>query len=143
MGSELKEEFDRYWSDRAPGMEAYTRYVLDHDTDFNHTLRLFIRNVSPGSKVIDMGTGCGVVALEMARMGFDVDAMDCNPDLIKAAEELADEMGLKVNFILGDVTEPGLSEKSYDIVLSRNCLWNLEDPIKAYSRWKGLLRPGG
>lgn len=143
MTSELRKEFDRYWSDRAPGLEEYTRYILDNDTDFNHTLRLFIRNVPSDSKVMDMGTGTGVVALEMARMGFSVDAMDCNSDLLSVGDKLSKEMGLAVNFMQGDVTEPGLPDRSYDVVIARNCVWNLEEPMKAYARWKNVLRPGG
>ncbi len=42
MVSELRKGFDRYWSDRVPGLVEYARYVLNNDTDFNHTLRLFI-----------------------------------------------------------------------------------------------------
>ena len=54
MTSELREQFDRYWSDRVPGMVEYTRYVLNNDTDFNHTLRVFLKDVPVGSRVLDM-----------------------------------------------------------------------------------------
>ena len=143
MTSELREQFDRYWSDRVPGMVEYTRYVLNNDTDFNHTLRVFLKDVPVGSRVLDMGSGVGLVALEMARMGFKVDAMDCNEDVIKAGVGLAEEMGLDVYFMLGDVTDPELPGKEYDVLVARNVLWNLEDPVRAYSQWRKLLRPGG
>ena len=143
MTSELREEFDRYWSDRVPGLVEYTRYLLNNDTDFNHTLRIFLKDTPVGSRVLDMGTGAGLVALEMARMGFKVDAMDCNEDVLKAAVGLAEEMNLDVYFMLGDVTEPEISGKEYDVIVARNVVWNLEDPAKAYSQWRKLLRPGG
>lgn len=38
MVSEPRKGFDRYWSDRVPGLVEYARYVLNNDTDFNHTL---------------------------------------------------------------------------------------------------------
>jgi len=143
MVSELRKEFDRYWSDRVPGLIEYTRYILDNDTDFNHTLRLLIRNISPDTKILDMGTGAGTVALELARMGHHVTAMDCNPDVIEAAKILADEMKLDVDFIVGDVVDPDLPDQSFDVITARNCVWNLEDPMKAYSCWKKILKPGG
>ena len=143
MVSELKRDYDKYWSDRVPGIVEYTRYLLNHDSDFNHTLRLFIRNIPGETKVLDMGTGCGLVALEMARMGFETTAIDCNPDMIEAAKQLAKEMDVKVDFKLGDVTDPELPEKSFGLITARNCLWNLEDPTKAYTKWKELLQPGG
>jgi 2-polyprenyl-3-methyl-5-hydroxy-6-metoxy-1,4-benzoquinol methylase len=116
---------------------------LTHDTDFNHTLRLFIRNIPAETKVLDMGTGCGLVALEMARMGFDTTAIDCNPDMIEAAKKLSKEMDIDVDFKVDDVIDTELPERSFGLITARNCLWNLEDPMKAYSKWKSLLQPGG
>lgn len=143
MVSELKRDYDAYWSDRVPGVVEYTRYLLTYDTDFNHTLRLFIRNVPVETKVLDMGTGCGLVALEMARMGFDTTGIDCNPDMIEAAKQIAKDMKLDVDFRVGDVTDIDLPERSFGLITARNCLWNLEDPVKAYAKWKSLLKPGG
>lgn len=143
MVSGLREEFDRYWSDRVPGLIEYTRYVLNNDTDFNHTLRLLIKNIPPGAKVIDMGAGVGLVALEMARMGYDTTAVDCNPDVIEAAKKLADEMELDIDFRIDDIVDPDLPARSFDVVIARNSVWNLEDPMKAYAQWKNLLRPNG
>ncbi len=143
MVSELREEFDRYWSDRVPGLIEYTRYVLNNDTDFNHTLRLLIKNIPSDAKVVDMGTGAGLVALEMARMGYDTTAVDCNHDVIEAAKKLADEMNLNIDFRIGDIADPDLPAKSFDVVIARNSVWTLEDPMMAYARWKNLLRPKG
>lgn len=143
MVSELKQKFDDYWTDRVPGMIKYARYVLDYDTDFNHSLRVFLKDVPLDSKIIDMGTGVGLVALEVARMGFKVDAMDCNIKSIEAGIQLSREMGLDIGFMVGDVEDPELPERSYDVVIARNCVWNLENPLGAYQKWKRLLRPGG
>ncbi|MBQ7978502.1 MAG: class I SAM-dependent methyltransferase [Candidatus Methanomethylophilaceae archaeon] len=143
MVSDIRKQLDLYWSDRVPGLIEYTRFLLSNDSDFNHTLRVFLKDMPKGSKIIDMGTGAGLVAIEAARMGFEVDAMDYNMKVIDAAIDLSEEMGLDIDFIVGDVEEPELPEKSYDVVISRNCVWGLDDPFKAYSRWKQLLKPGG
>ena len=143
MVSEIRQGFDRYWADRVPGMVEFARYVLNNDTDFNYTIRLFLRDISVDSKVLDVGTGVGLVAIEMARMGFEVKAMDCVPEAIDAAKELSQKMEVSVDYILGDVTHPDLPKGSFDIIIARNCVWNLEDPKTAYSNWRGLLRPGG
>ena len=143
MNPQFRKEFDRYWSDRIPGMVEYTRYVLNNDTDFNHTMRVFLKDVSLGSRIIDMGSGIGVVALEAARMGFKVDALDCNSDVIDAGKALAKEMGLNIRYMVGDMADPSSLGKGYDVIIARNSVWCLEEPMKAYSRWRDLLRPGG
>jgi 2-polyprenyl-3-methyl-5-hydroxy-6-metoxy-1,4-benzoquinol methylase len=143
MDSDIRRDFDVYWTDRIPGMIESARFILNNDTEFNHTLRLMLRDVSINNKVIDMGTGVGTVALEMARMGFEVHAIDRVPEVIEAARGLAQEMALDVDFMVGDAETPDLPKKSFDIVVARNSLWNLEDPMRAVSEWTSLLRPGG
>ena len=34
-------------------------------------------------------------------------------------------------------------EQSYDVILSRDAVWTLYDPEKAFRRWKAVLKPGG
>ena len=41
------------------------------------------------------------------------------------------------------VTLPLEQEQSYDVILSRDAVWTLYDPEKAFRRWKAVLKPGG
>ena len=92
------------------------------------------------SKIVDMGTGVGTLAIELALMGHEVYAIDINPNVIEAAKGLADEFDVDIEFLVGDVQNPGLPERSFDVIVARNCLWNLTEPSNVYGQWKKLLK---
>ena len=142
MPSHLEEQFMEYWTDRIPGSLEFAREILNSDTDLRYTLGTFLRD-RENNKILDMGTGVGVIAIELALMGHKVQGMDNNPEVLRAARSLADEYGADVGFIEGDVQDPSFIKERYDVIVARNCLWNLEEPARAYSKWKELLNPGG
>jgi release factor glutamine methyltransferase len=54
-------------------------------------------------RVLDMGTGSGILAIAAAKKGCSVTAVDINPEAIKVAKENASKENLEINFILSDL----------------------------------------
>ena len=121
MRPDLEKEFAKYWTDRIPGLLEYSRLILNSNTDLGFMLNIFLKDKGR-CRIADMGTGVGTIAIEVALMGHEVCAVDNNPEMLEAARGLARE---------------------FDAEIARNCLWNLTEPSKAYTKWKELLRPGG
>ncbi len=142
MPSPLEQQFMEYWTDRIPGSLESAREILNSDTDIRYTLGMFLKD-REHNRILDMGTGVGVIAIELSLMGHEVQGLDSNPEVLKAARSLAEEYGADVKFIEGDVQDPGFIKDKYDVIVARNCLWNLEEPARAYAKWKDLLNPGG
>ena len=142
MHSDLEKRFEEYWNDRIPGLLEYSRIILNSNTDLSFILNMFLKDKGK-SKIVDMGTGVGTLAIELALMGHEVYAIDINPNVIEAAKGLADEFDVDIEFLVGDVQNPGLPERSFDVIVARNCLWNLTEPSNVYGQWKKLLKPGG
>ena len=42
-----------------------------------------------------------------------------------------------------DVQKLEFADESFDVVVSRNLTWDLEEPDRAYAEWMRVLRPGG
>lgn len=63
--------------------------------------------------------------------------------MLLAEEKAATHPGLHVTFRVGDASEPGFVQGSYDVVLSRHVLWALPDPAAGLGVWVRLLAPGG
>ncbi|MBE6524514.1 MAG: class I SAM-dependent methyltransferase [Thermoplasmata archaeon] len=142
MRSDLEEEFERYWTDRIPGLLEYSRLILNSNTDLSFMLNMFLKDKGR-CKIADMGTGVGTVAIEVALMGHEVYAIDNNPVMLEAARGLAKNYDADIEFIEDDVQDPKIPHGSFDVIIARNCLWNLTKPSEAYTKWKKLLRPGG
>ena len=71
-----------------------------------------------GRRVLDAGCGTGALAVEAARRGAEVVAVDISPTLIGYAEERAGEVG--VTFLAGDMLDPALGE--FDHVVAMDSL---------------------
>ncbi len=67
--------------------------------------------------VLEVGTGTGRVALELARHGHDVVAVDPSAAMLRRARAKAEDEGLDVRFIEGRVTDLSLEAEMYGFVV--------------------------
>jgi release factor glutamine methyltransferase len=72
--------------------------------------------LEPGSRVVDVGTGSGAVALALRdeRPDLDVTGTDVSADALSVARSNASRLGLDVRFVLADL----LDDARYDAVLA-------------------------
>ncbi|GGX20118.1 methyltransferase [Streptomyces lomondensis] len=117
----------------------------------------------PGAEALDVGTGTGALALEAARRGLRVTAVDVSRGAVWAARLNARLAGLPVRIRQGNLFEPVRGE-SYDLILANPPYVPAPDdhrePRGAARAWDaggdgrlvvdricreapGLLRPGG
>ncbi len=72
----------------------------------------------PGRTALEFGCGTGHNAVELARRGYEVTAVDFVPEAIQAAERLAEQAGLRVRFLCGDLLKLNLGGP-YDVLFDR------------------------
>ena len=78
---------------------------------------LAIKAVRPGDKVLDVCTGSGVVAIAIAKFvpQTDVFASDLNPDAIIATKRNAEENGVVLTTVIGDMYH-SFSDGEFDVI---------------------------
>ena len=94
-----------------PQMGRDVRIMIDAATDFGIDFN--------NAKVLDIGCGTGTVAIPLAAMGANVDAMDISPEMLKRLEEDAARAGIghTVTTFLSDWDGFDLAS-SYDVVIA-------------------------
>lgn len=72
-------------------------------------------------RALELGCGTGTNAIELARRGFDVSAVDCAPRALEIAQQKAIDAGVTVNWIEADVQNFGAGQMNFDFVFDRGC----------------------
>jgi SAM-dependent methyltransferase len=100
-------------------------------------------DLRPGSRVLDVATGTGHVALAAARRFCDVTGVDYVPALLDVARNRANAESLPVQFEEGDAENLPYPDGSYDFVLSAIGVMFTADHQRAADELVRVCRPGG
>ena len=133
-----------YWSDRA---HSYSAQNIAEMNDWRREAwrRLILENAPDKEqlRILDVGTGPGFFAINLALAGHIVSAVDVTEHMIWHARDNAAAYGADVDFVLHRGEFLPFEDESFDLIVSRNVIWNLEFPEKALSEWSRVLVPGG
>jgi release factor glutamine methyltransferase len=95
--------------------------ILEHVYEPAEDSFLFAENlnVRRGSKVLDMGTGCGILAVIAAKKARQVVAIDVNPYAVKCAKNNAEinDVCNRISLVQGDLFAPLRIRKEFDTIL--------------------------
>jgi predicted nicotinamide N-methyase len=100
-GSRLGELAGRrtpYWAYAWPGGCLLARYLLDNP------------GLAAGRQALDLGAGCGIVAIAAARCGARATAMDLDPLSAEATHLNAQASGVTVDCVTADALAGGVPE---------------------------------
>ena len=122
-----------------PGTHVYHR---DIDTDTRSSLSVLASLVPPGSQVLDLGTGSGVLGRHLHEaLGCEVDGVTLS------AEEQAAARGWYRQLELHDLEDPAwvqhFAVRRYDCIVCADVLEHLRQPEQVLQACATLLRPGG
>lgn len=105
--------------------------------------RLFALGVGKeNQRILDLGTGTGVLARQFARQGAIVAGTDISSGQIEMARALAVEEKLNVDFQVSPAESSQFSDKTFDVITANQC-WLYFDKTKVIPEVKRLLKPGG
>ncbi len=106
---------------------------------FRYAPHNLLSNLVPrASRVLDVGSGEGALALELSKRGCEVSCIERDPALASEAKR----RGLDVHTL--DVAEDALGALgSFDVIICADVLEHLRDPAPVLGKLRALLRPGG
>lgn len=94
-------------------------------------------------RILDIGAGPGFLSIVLAELGYTVTAADYSVEMITEAKKNAESCGVYIDFFRENAMDLDFEDGFYDVIISRNLIWNLEDPKKAYQEWLRVLKPSG
>ena len=95
-----------------------------------------------GQSVLDLGTGTGVVPRNMYKYGARWTGTDISPEQIEQAKRLADEAGMKIDFLAVPTEKLDFPKESFDVITACQCFWYF-DHERVMPKLAELLKPNG
>ena len=104
-----------------------------------------IAHLAPvGWSVVDVGTGTGILAGELAQLGLRVIAVDHSPRMLEAARANLERQGLeRVELRGGEANALPLANAEVDAAFAHMVLHYLPSPGEALREMARVVRPGG
>lgn len=120
------------------------KVMLTYEEAYRKTVAAILEEVNSGSRVLEVGCGTGIIALEIAPEVNQVIGIDLSPKMVAQARKNAHKMALEnVTFDEGDGYATGFDTGSFDAVILANLLHVVAEPAAVVREACRLLVPGG
>ncbi len=95
-----------------------------------------------GQKVLDLGTGTGVLPRNMYKYGAKWTGTDISPEQIEQAQILSDASNMDIDYITVSTEDIDFKAESFDVITACQCFWYFKHDI-VIPKLFNLLKPGG
>lgn len=127
-----------HWESEAENWLRWAR-APSHDAYWWWSPSFFAAMVpDPGERTLEVGSGEGRVARDLARLGHRVVACDIAPTLVDAARALG-----AASFLVADAARLPFPDASFDLVVAYNSLMDMDQMATAVGEAARVLERGG
>jgi ubiquinone/menaquinone biosynthesis C-methylase UbiE len=117
---------------------------VDKDLDFDLENELNIMQLNKGV-FLDVGTGTGTQAIQLAQRGFNIIASDISEIIIKKNKIRYENKFPNLEFVVDNILESRFKDNYFDFIFDRGCfhIFTKEDRSKYYKEVKRILKEKG
>jgi len=133
---------------RGLGMEGSVARWYDRTTrrdmpEFRALAARIAPHLPTGGAVLEIAPGPGFLAIELARLGFEVLGVDISRTFVELARANAAAAPVSARFELGNASALTVADACMDGVVCRAAFKNFAEPVGALKEMRRILRPGG
>ncbi len=96
-----------------------------------------------GQRVLDISTGKGRFAINFARAGAQVTALDIAPQMLDLARGASHQASVVVNLLQADAENLPFGVRSFDVVVCMEAIMHVPHPQRLVDEMARVVRPGG
>lgn len=135
-------ENNMFWDSFAKKYDVFiSKYANE---TYAKSLKLMEQELSLSSKVLEVGTGTGLISFAIADKVKSITAIDYSPEMIKIANsKLKGTDVYNIEFKVNSATNIEQKGKSFDVIIAFNVLHLLPEPEKALQEIIRLLADNG
>ena len=116
--------------------------------EYKYFVRKILRKGIRSGRVLDIGTGSGRLAIELAKVKgchFDIIALDISENMIKKARENARLYGVenKIKFLVSTAAALPFADNSFDLVISYASLHHWFKPVAVFDEVARVTKETG
>ena len=131
-----------FWNSFARNYDQFINKRAREDYDW--IIVQIIKELSPESEVLEIGSGTGLISFPVARHVKHLTAIDTAGEMIKIAREKQGAHAVNnLDFITGDANQLDFPTGSFDNIIAVNVLHLLQEPSLALQEMHRVLKGNG
>ena len=108
---------------------------------YSEMYQLMSHSLLPNMTVLEIATGTGLIAINIATHVHSIEATDFSPKMIATAKKK--KTPNNVHFSIEDATQLSFEDNTFDAVIISNALHIIPNPIKVLMSISRVLKPKG
>jgi ubiquinone/menaquinone biosynthesis C-methylase UbiE len=144
----LTDDIKKYWEKATPMSFQDEGWSYEEKRKFRYELQDYMDasfrfSEWAGKSVLEIGSGSGIDALEFARNGADVTALDMTENSVNLVKQLAKTTGYKLKVVQSSAVTLPFENKSYDCVYSYGVLHHIPEIDQVMNEVRRVLKDDG
>jgi len=121
----------------------YARNTASDRSRFESVARAICQRVPPSGQILEVAPGPGYLAIELAKSGRKVAALDISKSFVEMVRRNADAAGVAVDARQGNASAVPFPAESFDYVVCMAAFKNFTEPVAAINEMHRILKPNG
>lgn len=96
-----------------------------------------------GGVVLDASCGTGDTTIELKKRGVKVIGVNISKEEIMIARKTAEKEGVKIDYVIGDLTNTPFKDKTFSQIISLDTLEHIEDDDSVFQEFGRMLKRSG